>query len=70
MELWTYLQPIKEPQRMLKLLLLIIKEDYQNNKSKGLLRMLRNIKIKMKQLGRKYKLKMVLKVIVWMWNIH
>jgi hypothetical protein len=49
---------------MLKLLLLIIKEDYQNNKSKGLLRMLRNIEIKMKQLGRKYKLKMVLKVIV------
>jgi hypothetical protein len=32
--------------------------------------MLRNIEIKMKQLGRKYKLKMVLKVIVWMWNIH
>lgn len=59
-------QLTKELQKMQKLLLPTIKVDSQNNKSKNLLKMLKNTNNKIKKLEEKYKLKMAFRAIAWM----
>lgn len=51
---------------MLELQSLTIKEDFQKNKQKSLLKMLKNTKIKTKKLEEKLKLRMDFKAIVLM----